>query len=123
MKTSKSDFKIKCTKGSGPGGQHKNKVETCAIVTHIPTGMKEKCQDTRSKLKNIEIATERLNKRIEEKQLSEKQNSQNEFRKKQIQDTKAIRTYNYARQEVVDHRTGKRANLAKVLNGSIDLLR
>ena len=59
------DFKIKVTKGTGPGGQHKNKTESCVTITHIPTGLKEKCQETRSKIRNIEIAKQRLIQRLE----------------------------------------------------------
>ena len=40
----KKDYKIEYTKGTGAGGQHKNKVETCVTITHLPTGMKERCQ-------------------------------------------------------------------------------
>ena len=39
----KSDFKL----GSGPGGQHKNRTQSCVVVTHIPTGLNERCQATR----------------------------------------------------------------------------
>ena len=58
------DFKITVTRGSGNGGQHRNKVETCVIITHMPTGLKEKCEETRSKTKNSKIAYERLVKKI-----------------------------------------------------------
>jgi protein subunit release factor B len=47
IKMEKKDLKISYTRGSGPGGQHKNKVETCVTVTHLPTGLSERCQDTR----------------------------------------------------------------------------
>lgn len=122
-KINKKDFKIIYTKGTGPGGQHKNKTETCVVITHLPTGMQEKCEDTRSKNRNEKIAMDRLLKKIEEAKELEKQEKQNKFRKEQINDNKPIRTYNFKRNEVVDHRTGKRANLEKVLNGDIDLLK
>jgi len=115
------DLHIRYTKGTGPGGQHKNKVETCVIVTHIPTGFQVRCQDTRSKIKNLEIAKERLEEKIkreEEKILQDKKNSR---RKHLIKNPKVVRTYNYARNEVYDHRTGKKYNLKKFMDGKIDL--
>ena len=119
----KDNFKITYTRGTGPGGQHKNKVETCVIITHVPTGMKEKCEDTRSQERNKNLAMERLLKRIHDKKLLEQNEKRNELRKSLIQNNKAIRTYNYPRNEVLDHRTGKRANLKKVMNGDLDLIK
>lgn len=119
----KDDFKITVTTGSGPGGQHRNRVQTCVVITHIPTGLQEKCEDTRSKIRNEKIAMERLLRRIEDEKRKVLDEKKNEHRKEQIKDKKAIRTYNYARNEVKDHRTGKRANLKKVLDGDLDLLK
>jgi len=117
------DFKIQYTKGSGPGGQHKNKVETCVVVTHIPTGFQERSQDTRSRSQNLKLAlervTNRVNAEVERLAVEKRCNMRNE----QIVHKKTLRTYNYARNEVKDHRTGKRANLKKVLDGNIDLIR
>ena len=39
MKINKEDLKIEYTKGTGAGGQNKNKVETACKITHIPTGI------------------------------------------------------------------------------------
>ena len=117
------DFKITYTRGTGPGGQHKNKVETCVVITHIPTGMQEKCEDTRSKIRNEKIAMERLLRRIEDEKKKLLDEKKNEHRRQQIENKSTKRTYNYARNEVVDHETGKRANLKKVMDGNIDLLR
>ena len=119
----KKDFEIQYTRGSGPGGQHRNKVETCVTIIHLPTGFREKCEDTRSKLKNKEIAMERLVARVKELEKNKKLEKQNELRKKIMEDKKAVRTYNFPRNEVVDTRTGKRANLKKVLDGDLDLLK
>jgi peptide chain release factor 1 len=119
----KNIFEVSYTRGSGPGGQHKNKVETCVVITHKPTGFKERCQDTRSKLKNEKLAMSRLVSRLDAKKKKEEHLAQNDFRKEQITNTKPIRTYNYARNEVVDHITGNRANLKRVMGGDIDSLK
>lgn len=115
------DLDIRITRGSGPGGQHKNKVETCVIITHIPTGLQEKCQETRSKIKNIEIAKEKLQIKLDklrEKQLNE---AKNERRKELIKNQRVVRTYNYVRNEVYDHRTKVKHDLKKFMRGEIQL--
>ena len=119
----KKDLKIEITRGSGPGGQHRNKVETCVTVTHIPTGFSERCQDTRSKIQNQKIAIERLEKRIRQKEIDDKNKAQNDIRREKILNTKRIRTYNFITKKVIDHRTKKMADLEKVMNGELDLLK
>lgn len=114
------DFKIIVTKGSGPGGQHKNKVETCVIITHIPTGIVEKCQDTRSKLKNIELAKKRIQHRLELLERDKINKAKNERRLELIKNSKTIRTYNFVRNEVIDHRSNKKYNLKRFLDGEIE---
>ena len=115
------DLKITFTRGSGPGGQHKNKVETCVVITHVPTGLSERCQDSRSREQNLKLAKERLAKKIEEAKLMEKEKTKNKKRLFLIKNPKTIRTYNFARNEVVDHRTGKRFNLKKFMDGKLNL--
>lgn len=115
------DLHIIYTRGSGPGGQHKNKVENCVVITHIPTGLQERCQDTRSKIKNTEIAKQKLEKKIiltQEKQLQE---IKNEKRLELIKNQRVIRTYNYNRNEVYDHRTKTRHDLKRFMRGEIEI--
>ena len=118
----KKDYKVEYTRGTGAGGQHKNKVETCVTITHLPTGMSERCQDTRYKKKNYDLALERLNKRILEKNRILKHIEKNKQRVEAIKNTGVIRTYNFPRNEVKDHRTGNKANLKKFLDGNLSLL-
>ena len=115
-------FEITFKRGHGPGGQHKNKVETCVVVIDPKTGFTETCQDTPSQFKNKKIAISRLERRILVYENNIKQYVQNERRKEQIGRHAVMRTYNFARNEVKDHRTGKKANLKKVLEGNIELL-
>ena len=123
MKIDKKIFKVDVTKGTGACGQHKNKVETCAVVTHIPSGLQEKCEDSRSKIKNIETAYNRLVKRLEKIKLDEKMERLNDQRVEAIKTNGVIRTYNFKQNLVKDHRTGKTANLKKFLNGNLDLIK
>lgn len=120
----KNDFKIVVTKGSGPGGQNRNKVETCVTITHTPTGLQEKCEETRSKIKNQELAMKRLLDKIKQKEEKEKKEKFNEQRNKVIEEAGRVRTYNEQRNEVVDHRTGKKASYNDILiDGKLDLLK
>ena len=54
------DCSIKRTRASGPGGQHRNKVETAVVICHGPTGVVGQASEKRSQLKNREVAIERL---------------------------------------------------------------
>lgn len=52
--------KVKRTRGSGPGGQHRNKVETAIVIEHLPTGVVGQASEKRSQERNREIAVGRL---------------------------------------------------------------
>ena len=62
-----SDLEITHTKGSGPGGQHKNKRQTGVRVVHLPTGIAVVATDSRSQAANLEAAKERLREKLEKK--------------------------------------------------------
>ena len=115
-------FKITYKRGHGTGGQHKNKVESCVVVVDPVTGMTETCQETRSQAKNRSLAVERLTLRVETLKGDIETKARNTQRLKAMS-AGVIRTYNFPRNEAKDHRTGKKANLKKVLNGAINLLR
>ena len=48
------------TRGSGPGGQHRNKVETAIVVKHEPSGVTGQASEKRSQQANKEVAIARL---------------------------------------------------------------
>jgi peptide chain release factor 1 len=123
MKLNKKDLKIEYMRGKGPGGQRKNKLDTACRITHVPTGVsayadersqhhskRRAMQDLKQKLKNI----------IEERKAKDKKAK----RDYAIHNTKRIRTYDFKKNTVTDHRTNKTASLKEVVGkGKIELLR
>lgn len=51
---------LRSDRRSGPGGQHRNKVETAIIITHLPTGTQAEANQRRSQAENRREAIVRL---------------------------------------------------------------
>lgn len=56
----KKDFEVQTLKGSGPGGQHRNKTETGVRIVHRPSGAVGVATDNKSQAVNKEAAFNRL---------------------------------------------------------------
>lgn len=59
-------------RGSGPGGQKIQKASATVLLTHVPTGIQVRCQESRSQSLNRYYARKRLAEKLEEKILGEK---------------------------------------------------
>ena len=51
-------------RGSGPGGQHRNKTETAVRLVHLPSGVVATAQDQRSREQNLRMALLRLREKL-----------------------------------------------------------
>ena len=61
------EVEISTFRGSGPGGQHRNKTETAVRLRHRPTGITVVASEHRSQWRNREAAWERLIERLEQR--------------------------------------------------------
>jgi peptide chain release factor 1 len=119
-----ADLQIDVYRSSGPGGQSVNTTDSAVRVTHRPSGIVVSMQDEKSQLQNREKALRVLRARLYERALAEQQAELAADRRSQVgtgERAEKIRTYNYDRRRVKDHRVdGGDYNLDAVLAGELD---
>jgi len=118
----KKDIRIETIRGKGPGGQHKNKTDSMVRATHIPTGITVTV-DGRHQHRNRKRALTELERRLRESKLQQQAARKKARRDAKIHERTIIRTYDFSRGVVTDHRTKKTASLKNVLGkGRLDKL-
>ena len=118
------DINIKFVKSSGAGGQNVQKNDTCCVLTYLPTGQVIKVQEERTAKQNEKIAMKKLKEQRFNDSYIATMNRLRKMRKSQIGNmdrNEKIRSYNYNRQELSDHRVNdviKVQDITAFLKGS-----
>ena len=113
------DCIVQTMRGSGKGGQNRNKRDTAVRITHSPSGAIGYAEDERYQLQNKRLAFRRM---AESEEFQRWARRHNDVRIQSLP-TERIRTYNLIDRRVVDHRTGdKTTQIERVLEGEIDLI-
>mmetsp|Transcript_25770 Transcript_25770/g.41649 ORF Transcript_25770/g.41649 Transcript_25770/m.41649 type:complete len:400 (+) Transcript_25770:2076-3275(+) len=97
-------------RASGAGGQHVNTTESAVRVTHVPTNTVVAIQDERSQHHNRAKAMKILTARVYEKYELQRREEENKLRSTVASSgerSDKIRTYNYSRDQITDHRLGE----------------
>lgn len=109
------DFEEKFIRSGGPGGQNVNKVSTCVVLRHVPTGHEVRCQKERSQVLNRyfarrilinRIETERLGRLSEEAQRISKIRRQKRKRSKRAKDKMLAIKKKHSQKKVLRKRVG-----------------
>jgi peptide chain release factor 1 len=119
------DLEEKFTRGSGKGGQHRNKTDTAVQLRHKPSGLSVRAEKGRSQTDNRETALRLLRaKLIEAQQRSEAEQLYRERRQQAGSGQRGdkVRTIALQRDQVVDHRTGKSCSAREYLRGRLRAL-
>ena len=97
------DLEESFVRSGGPGGQNVNKVATCVVLKHVPTGLAVKCQKDRSQAMNRYFArailVERLESQIHGRQSEEARRIANIKRQKRKRSKRAKEKMHKTKQE------------------------
>lgn len=118
----KKDLRIETMRGSGAGGQHRNKTDSAVRITHVPTGITAYCQSDRSQGRNKDTAMKVIYGRLYDLKKTEMDESRDKIDVPKNAFGSQIRTYClHPTQFVKDHRTKyTEHDFVSVLGGSIN---
>jgi len=108
----RDDLRIDCTRGSGAGGQNRNKRDTAVRMTHRETGLVGYSEDQRSQVANRKVAWKRLCAKLVPLMRAEA------ARPRHAAPSERVRTYHEPDQRVTDARVpGRQWRYESVLHG------
>lgn len=118
---SEKDIISKATRGSGPGGQKRNKVHTAVQLTHKKTGLRVDCCEGISQRRNKDKALRRMEKRLNSNRRKEEKRERDRTRKAQVgSGMRGDKVRTIRRDGVTNHKNGKRMSYKKYIGGFIE---
>ena len=115
------DFGLEWYSGSGAGGQHRNKHQNCARLTHLPTGLVKTAQHrsrAQSELAAMTAMTEALDALVSG---AEAGLLNGQRRHQQTQDIARKRLWSFQRDRVEDE-NGRSTSCKQAMKGNMDVL-
>lgn len=116
------DLLIDYFRGSGPGGQHRNKTSTAVRLRHQPSGILITRTSGRSKIANLQSAKDELLARLQEEKARRADQHTNSLRAAQVQTERSAKTFthNQQRDESISHDDSRRWRMTDFMNGRLD---
>ncbi len=121
---SPGDFRLEWYSGSGSGGQHRNKHQNSARITHVPTGITRTAQ-TRDRENSKRLAMESLLGELDRIRQTQTRTIRHVEKREQTgsgQRGDKIRTYRFQDNITTDHRSGRKAPTDTIMRGRFDLV-
>lgn len=121
-----SDLEVTATKGSGAGGQARNKLETAIVMKHLPTGVTVRAERERSQIQNRRVALDTLRARLAASDAEQRKGKADASRRSQVGSGMRgdkVRTVQVQNGRVTDHRSGRKIPYERFLKGDLEGLR
>ena len=111
---SEADLEERFIRSSGPGGQRANKVSTCVVLRHRPSGLEVRCQRERIQPLNRFLARRILLDRLEAQQLGRQSQEQQRISKIRRQKRRRSRRAKNKMLDAKHHHARIKANRQRV---------